>query len=77
MSDFDSASNAASAVKFAMNPTPLGAAGLVMGLGSMFGGKDKKKSLIPGYENGQYINKVTGQPWDRANQLSVQGDQGK
>lgn len=78
MSDFDGVSNVASAARFAMNPTPLGAAGLGLGIASsMLGGKGKKKkTFIPGYRDGQYINQVSGKPYDRANQMMITGDNG-
>ena len=78
MSDFDTVSNAASAARFAINPTPLGAAGLGLGIASsMLGGKGKKKkTFIPGFRDGQYINRVTGKPWEAANSMVIQGDKG-
>lgn len=68
------ASTAVSAARFAMNPTPLGAAGLVGG--ALLGGKGGggRNPLIPGYENGQYF--LNGKPWKKANDYTIVGDNG-
>lgn len=67
MSDFDGVSNVASAARFAMNPTPLGAAGLGLGIASsMLGGKGKKEHWKPKYRvnNGMYeMSDTMGKTW--------------
>lgn len=77
MSTLSNASNAASAVRFGLNPTPLGAAGLGIGLASsMLGGKTGggRTPNVPGYSNGEYT--INDKPFDMANNLQIQGDNG-
>lgn len=72
MSQFGNLSNGVGAVRFAMNPTPLGAAGLVGGM--LMGGKGGAKGPTPGYKNGSYT--LSDQPYDTS-RFSVNGSQGK
>ena len=68
MSDFDAMSNVGSAAKFGMNPTPLGAAGLGLGIvGSMLGGKSSKPKWQPKFRvnNGNYeMSNTMGKTWN-------------
>ena len=61
-----------SAIRFAMNPTPLGAASLIGG--AMLGGKSGGTPFVPGYKDGQYT--INDKPWDPAKKFQIQGDQG-
>lgn len=65
--------NAVSAARFAMNPTPLGALGLIGGLG--FGGKSKKsRGGIPGGTPGNYT--LNNKPYDTS-RYEFSTDKGK